>query len=165
MNQQSKFYVYVCPFFFWTANDCYANPRISKKEKQYIFRILLCLHIFEEATPQPDLVGLNSSANNKQKLYTLIKEKTLYKRLRNEWKPYIILIIRATEKDNLCQLSSGQMYLALVSSAFCDCSIDNTDIPNLKGQFYHLSLCFWNINLSFFNPYGIKRQKMWNLVN
>lgn len=50
---------------------------------KYIFRILLCLRIFEEAIPQLELVGLNSSANNVEKLYTLIKEETLYTKPRN----------------------------------------------------------------------------------
>lgn len=55
-----------------------------KKNEQYIFKILLCLHVFEEATPSLNLVGLNSSANNILQLYTLIKEEIFYKELGSE---------------------------------------------------------------------------------
>lgn len=47
----------------------------GKKDKQYICRISLCLHVFEETTPQLELVGLNIGINNKLHLYSLIKEK------------------------------------------------------------------------------------------
>ena len=73
--------VFCVLFFFLTANDCHVYPQ--RQKDKYIFRISLCLCIFEEAIPQLELVGLNSSANNIEKLYTLIKEETLYTKPRN----------------------------------------------------------------------------------
>lgn len=60
-------YVFCVLFFFLTANDCHVYPQ--RQKDKYIFRISLCLCIFEEAIPQLELVGLNSSANNRETIY------------------------------------------------------------------------------------------------